>query len=447
MRREGGDGDFCPFFPVDRSKWLGMIETLTSPLRAIWENLLERLFFLPPFPESIDSLALFSLLLVVGLLIGEWLHAHFKWPKVIGYVLAGILFGPSALAWISIEALAQARPIADAALGLLMMEVGRRLDLSWLRRNPELLRSTLADITLSFVLIFIFALWLVGLTPAWAAATAAVTMASAPAVVLLTIEEAKAQGQVTERIILHTAISSAASFVAFAVVLGIVHAELSEDWLNAIAHPLWVVAGALLVGGIGTWLALRIAKTLPKGSLAQVFVLIACALLAVGIARMLAVPVFLTLFLMGVLLASRDQQQTLRYTELPEGHWLLAIVLFVIVGASLPWQEFTWLAGLQALGLLLVRAAAKGAAMAWSGGSLPLPKRLLVGMGIQPLSATAVFMAYEIASLYPEVGRSALTLPLFAAAMMELIGPALCRLALHKSGECESGERSQGGIA
>ncbi|MEN9480377.1 MAG: hypothetical protein RLZZ298_1772 [Pseudomonadota bacterium] len=424
-----------------------MIETIISPLRAIWESLLERLIFLPPFPENIDSLALFSLLLVVGLLIGESLHAHFKWPKVIGYVLAGILFGPSALGWISIEALAQARPIADAALGLLMMEVGRRLDLSWLHRNPELLRSTLADITLSFALIFIFALWLVGLTPAWAAATAAVTMASAPAVVLLTIEEARAQGQVTERIILHTAISSAASFVAFAVVLGIVHAELSEDWLNALVHPLWVVVGALLVGGIGTWLALRIAKTLPKGSLAQVFVLIACALLAVGIARMLAVPVFLTLFLMGVLLASRDQQQTLRYTTLPEGHWLLAIVLFVIVGASLPWQDFTWLAGVQALGLLLVRAAAKAGALAWSGGSLPLPKRLLVGMGIQPLSATAVFMAYEIAGLYPEVGRSALTLPLFAAAMMELVGPALCRLALHKSGECESGERNRGGIA
>ena len=424
-----------------------MIETITSPLRAVWESLLERLFFLPPFPEAIDSLALFSLLLVVGLLIGEWLHAHFKWPKVIGYVLAGILFGPSVLGWISVQALAQARPIADAALGLLMMEVGRRLDLSWLRRNPELLRSTLADITLSFVLIFIFALWLVGLTPAWAAATAAVTMASAPAVVLLTIEEARAQGQVTERIILHTAIGSAASFVAFAVVLGIVHAELSEDWLNALVHPLWVVVGALLVGGIGTWLALRIARTLPKGSLAQVFVLIACALLAVGIARMLAVPVFLTLFLMGVLLASRDQQQTLLYTELPEGHWLLAIVLFVIVGASLPWQDFTWLAGLQALGLLLVRAAAKAGAMAWSGGSMPLPKRLLVGMGIQPLSATAVFMAYEIASLYPEVGRSALTLPLFAAAMMELVGPALCRLALHRSGECESGERNRGGIA
>ena len=424
-----------------------MIESLIAPLRAVWESLIERLLFLPPFPESIDALALFSLLLVTGLLMGEWLHAHARWPKVIGYVLAGILFGPSLLGWIGVETLAQARPIADAALGLLMMEVGRRLDLSWLRRNPELLRSTLADIGLSFALIFAFALWLVGLSPAWAAATAAVTMASAPAVVLLTVEESRAQGQVTERIILHTAISSAASFVAFAFVLGVVHAELSEDWLNAVVHPIWVVTGALLVGGLGSWLALRIARTLPKRSLAQVFVLVACALLAVGIARMLAVPVFLTLFLMGVLLAAFDRRQTLRYTELPDGHWLLAIVLFVIVGASLPWQEFTWLAGLQALGLLLVRAAAKAAALAWSGGSLPLPKRLLVGMGIQPLSATAVFMAYELASLYPEVGRSALTLPLFAAAMMELAGPALCRLALRRSGECENEAGERGGIA
>jgi len=424
-----------------------MLENLGKLPRLLWESLLERLIFLPPFPERIDSLALFSLLLVVGLLIGEWLHAHARWPKVIGYVLAGTIFGPALLGWISIEALAQARPMADAALGLLMMEVGRRLDLSWLGRNPELLRSTLSDIALSFLLIFAFALLLVGLSPAWAAATAAVTMASAPAVVLLTVEESKAQGQVTERIILHTAIGSAASFVAFIIVLGIVHAEHSEDWLNALAHPLWIAIGAPLIAWGAARLALGIAGLLPKRSLAQVFVLIASALLAVGIARMLAVPVFLTLFVMGILLASRDRHQTLRYTQLPEGHWLLAIILFVIVGASLPWQDFTWLTGLQALGLLVVRAIAKIGALAWSGGSLPLPKRLLVGIGIQPLSATAVFMAYEIASLYPEIGRSALALPLFAAAIMELAGPALCRLALRKSGETETATATQGGIA
>ena len=418
-----------------------------APLREAWEALQERLFFLPPFPDQLDSLALFSLLLVVGLLVGEWLRAHFGWPKIIGYVLAGTLFGPSFLGWISSEALAQIRPIADAALGLLMLEIGRRLDLRWLLRNRDLLRGTLGDIALSFLAIFFFAYAVVGLTPAWAAAAAAVTMASAPAVVLLTIEEANAQGQVTERIILHTALGSAAAFIVFAVVLGVVHAQYSDDWLNALVHPLWIAIGAFLVAWLMARLALLVARLLPKRSLAQVFTLVATALLAVGIARMLAVPVFLTLFLMGAMLAFSDAQRTLSYTTLPDGHWLLAIILFVVVGASLPWHDFTWLAGIQALGLLLVRALAKVAALAWAGGSLPLAKRVLVGVGIQPLSATAVFMAYELAGLYPEIGRSALILPLFAAAIMEIAGPALCRFAVVRAGETVDSEKTTGGIA
>lgn len=417
-----------------------------TPVRQAWESAQERLFFLPPFPEQIDSLALFSLLLVVGLLIGEWLHTRFGWPKLIGYVLAGTLFGPSMLGWISIETLAQTRPIADAALGLLLMETGRRLDLRWLGNNPALLRASLADISLSFIAIFGFALLIVGLSPTWAAATAAVTMASAPAVVLLTVEESRAQGQITERIILHTALGSAASFVIFALVLGVVHAEMSDNWLNAVIHPLWVAFGALLLAWLISRFALLVARRLPKRSLAQVFTLIAMALLAVGVARMLAVPVFLTLFVLGALLVLGDHERTLRYTELPEGHWLLAIILFVIVGASLPWHQFSWLTGLQAIGLLLARAGAKMAALYFAGGELSQAKRLLVGLGIQPLSATAVFMVYELVGLYPEIGRSALLLPLFAAAIMEIAGPALCRLALVRGGEAADGPRRPGGI-
>ena len=425
-----------------------MLNGILSPARTAWEGLQERLFFLPPFPDELDSLALFSMLLVVGLLFGEWLRAKLGWPKVIGYVLAGTLFGPSVLGWISIEALAQIRPMADAALGLLMLEIGRRLDLRWLGENRDLLRATLGEISLSFTAIFLFAWGVVGLMAAWAAAAAAVTMASAPAVVLLTVEESNAQGQVSERIILHTALSAAASFVVFAVVVGVVHAQYSDDWLNAVAHPPWVVVGSVMIAWLMALLARLVAALLRKRSLAQVFILVATALLAVGTARMLAVPVFLTLFLMGVILSFSDQERTLSYTNLPEGHWFLAIILFVVVGASLPWQDFTWLIGLQAIGLLIVRAVAKVAALAWAGGGgLGVAKRVLVGIGIQPLSATAVFMAYEIAGLYPEIGRSSLSLPLFAAAIMELAGPALCRFALVRSGETAATDNSKEGVA
>jgi NhaP-type Na+/H+ or K+/H+ antiporter len=265
-------------------------------------------------------------------------------------------------------------------------------------------------------------------------------MASAPAVVMLIIEESRAQGQVTEHVMMYSALGTAASFVVFVVVLGIVHAQQGVTWVTALAHPLWAGGGACLSGWLASRLALTIAGQLPKGSLGQVFVLVAMALLAVGVARMLGVPIFLTLFLMGVILSSRDEARVLSYASLPEGHWMLAIILFVVVGASLPWRDFTWLAGVQALGLLLVRAAAKLLAMMLSGGTLSIGKRLLIGVGIQPLSATTLFMLFEIGRLYPEIGNPALQLAFFAAAIMDIGGPVLCRFALNRAGEADVGK-------
>jgi Kef-type K+ transport system membrane component KefB len=123
-------------------------------LRSTWESLQERLVFLPPFPDQADPLALFSLLLVSGLIIGEILHRSLHLPRIVGYVLSGTLFGPSLLGWITVESLAISRPLADTSLGLLMMEIGRRLDLRWLRGNPALLRTAAFEALLSFFAIF-----------------------------------------------------------------------------------------------------------------------------------------------------------------------------------------------------------------------------------------------------------------------------------------------------
>lgn len=412
-----------------------MMASILSPVREAWTALQGSLHFLPPFPARIDTLALLSLLLVGGLLVAEWLRGRWGWPRVLGYVVAGTVFGPPLFEWIQVDVLAQLRPIADMAHGLLLLEAGRRLDLRWMLRNRDLLRGSAGDIVLSFLAVFGFSSLVAGLPPAWAAATAAVTMASAPAVVLLIIEESRSQGQVTERVMMYSALGSAASFVVFVIVLGVVHAQQDGSWATTLAHPLWAGGGACLIGGLTSRLALLAAGRLPKRSLAQVFVLVAMALLAIGVARMLGVPVFLTLFLMGVILSLRDEAKVLSYTSMPEGHWLLAVILFVVVGASLPWRDAGWLLAAQALGLLLARASAKFLAMALSGGTLSIRQKLLTGLGIQPLSATALFMAFEINQLYPEISNLALQLAFFAAAIMDFAGPVLCRFALNCAGE------------
>ena len=140
-----------------------MIEPVFSYLRDAWNGLQGFLFFLPPFPERIDTLALLSLVLVAGLLVAEWLRSHWQWPRVLGYVVAGTVFGPPLLGWINADILTQIRPFADAAHGLLLLEAGRRLDLRWLAHNRDLLRGTVSDIVVSFLAIFLFALLLVGL--------------------------------------------------------------------------------------------------------------------------------------------------------------------------------------------------------------------------------------------------------------------------------------------
>jgi hypothetical protein len=101
----------------------------------------------------------------------------------------------------------------------------------------------------------------------------------------------------------------------------------------------------------------------------------------------------------------------------------------------------------QAVGLLLARAAAKLLAMVLSGGALSVGKRLLAGVGIQPLSATMVFVAFEIGRFYPEIGASSLQLAFFAAAIMDIAGPVLCRLALNRAGETAAEKELPGGAS
>ena len=76
-----------------------MIGSILSPVREAWTALQDTLYFLPPFPARIDTLALLSLLLVSGLLVAEWLRGRWGWPRVLGSVIAGLVFGPPLRGW------------------------------------------------------------------------------------------------------------------------------------------------------------------------------------------------------------------------------------------------------------------------------------------------------------------------------------------------------------
>ncbi len=184
--------------------------------------------FLPQLPLSASPLALFGLLLVAGVIGGELVRRVLKLPRIVGYVVTGMLLGASGLGLVGEKLLAEAWIFVDIALGLVLYELGLRLDFSWLKRDRWLLATGLAESALSFAFIY-FALAYFGVGSLHAAVAAAIGVATSPAVVMLVAQELRAEGQVTERALNLTAINSVVSFVLVTMLLSWIHHEYRAE--------------------------------------------------------------------------------------------------------------------------------------------------------------------------------------------------------------------------
>src|SRR5512132_3837690 len=190
---------------------------------------------------------LFGALLVAGLLGGELVHRIAALPRVTGYVLVGVAAGPHALGIASTPLFAEARVFVDLALGLIVFELGHRFDLDWLARNRWLAVAAVGESVGAFLAIYA-ALVYFEYAPLLAACAAAVGAATSPAVVVVVSQELRASGQITERMLLFTAVNCAFAYVALMLFMPLVHMQHETSWRSAILHPTYLLAGAALLG-------------------------------------------------------------------------------------------------------------------------------------------------------------------------------------------------------
>src|SRR5688572_14301504 len=207
-------------------------------------------WFLPAWPLQFGDLAVFGALLVAGLLGGELANRIAALPRITGYVLVGFACGPHALDLVHAPLFAGARVFVDLALGLIVFELGHRFDLDWLARNRWLALAALGESLGAFFAIYAGLLYF-DYPPLLAAAAAAVGTATSPAVVMVVAHELRASGQITERMLLFTAVNCVFAYVALTLLLPFLHLEHEASWRSAILHPLYLLAGAGLLGFFG----------------------------------------------------------------------------------------------------------------------------------------------------------------------------------------------------
>ncbi|MFT4173551.1 MAG: cation:proton antiporter, partial [Rhodocyclaceae bacterium] len=145
--------------------------------------MMETLFFLPDWPPAATNLSWFGMMLLCAVILGEVARAVLRLPRITGYVAAGVLLSPGVAGFWSPEMLARMQPFYDVAFGLVLFELGQRIDLSWLRRNPWLLATSVAESLLAFVFVTGL-LILLDVPPLVSALAAGLAAATGPAVVL-----------------------------------------------------------------------------------------------------------------------------------------------------------------------------------------------------------------------------------------------------------------------
>ena len=396
--------------------------------------------FLPKLPPQVSHLMVFGLLLGLGVLAGEATRRILALPRITGYVLAGVLLGPQVSGVLDRDALFGLRLLVDLAMGLVLFELGSRLDFEWLRRNQWLFAAALAECLFCFWAIYL-ALAYFGFRPLMAATAAAIGTATSPAVIMLVSQELRSEGQVTERMHLFTVVNVVFAYAVLALLLPFLHLEHQAAWTTAVLHPIYVFAGAAALGAAASWLLLRLAAWVGKDGERQFVLMIAMVVAAIGLAHSLKISVPVALVTFGMLARNLDRQHALRPVRFGQGGQIFFVILFVLAGASLEFRALGMAAAAMVAAFLAARFLGKGVGLLLFGrlSGIPPGGAGLLAIALVPMSGLGVVMVQDTISLYPSFGAELAAVVLSAVVVLELVGPVATQYALRRAGEARPG--------
>ena len=395
--------------------------------------------FLPAWPLAPPPLLWLALTLVAAAVLGEFVFHRLRLPRISGYVLAGLIAGSlgggdivratltSGTGWASI--------VVELALGVLLFELGNRVNLRWLQANPWLLATSLLEALLTFGVVYLV-LSLAGVSFDEALLVAAISIATAPAIVMRVVAEARSQGQVTDRLLMLTALNSIYTVLAVQLIIGWLHQSYRGDLMSAVLHPLYLTAGGVLAGALIAWLMRALRSRLMLDDEHAGAVLIGIVLSAVLVLKLLKLPVLLTLLLAGLLVRRFSGRPYVWPRGLSAITGLLVLLLFVLTGVSVDFSHL-FAGGLLAIALIAARLLAKTAAVcalarpsgvSWRQG-------LALGIALTPMSGVAFVLTYDLLAVFPELAPRLAATVLAMIAILELFGPIVVRWVLDWSDE------------
>jgi len=400
--------------------------------------------------NTISPLLIAGAMTLCGFYAGKAVK-YIKLPSLIGFMITGVLLGPSLFDLLSEPVQHNFSFLTDVALGFVALSIGLELSFKSLKKQGSgIIAVIFTESIMAFVLVFSGVYFLTKDMPL-ALIFGAIAPASAPAGTVAIIQEFKAKGSLTRALYAVVGFDDGLGIIIFGFASAIARSMLIIE-AGGQALPLWMqlmeplkeVGLSGVVGALVAFLFVILARKLKSPR--DIFILVfGFILLSAGLCTLFHLSLILTNMIMGIIIVNTQPRSLLEILnkELSEFMPLIFILFFVLAGANLHVGALPSL-GLLGIVYVLCRTAGLmgGAALGSAIGKMEDKIRKYLGMGILSQAGVAIGLSLIVKKEFSElgvhgasIGSIVITTVTATCIFFELIGPVLTKIGLEKAGE------------
>ncbi|MCK7489059.1 MAG: cation:proton antiporter [Anaerotruncus sp.] len=284
-----------------------------------------------------DTMLKLGILLLAGL-IGGRIARIFKLPNVSGYLIAGVLVGPSIFGVVNIADLANYTVISEIALAVLAFSIGSEFVLKDLKKlGKRVIIITLAQASGAVLLVFSVMYFIFRQDFAFSIVIASMSAATAPAATMLVVRQFNADGPLVRTMLPVVALDDIYGIMAFGIALPLAKMTISTEAIpiwTMILDPFIEIGGSLAVGAVLGFLLSFITKRAKNRDDIKI-VSIAAVAIALGLSKLLGLSSLLMSIMMGTVLANLNKRSKRVFETVDEFVSPFYVLFFTVAGAGL----------------------------------------------------------------------------------------------------------------
>jgi len=398
-----------------------------------------------------------GIIFVLGSIVG-WISPRIGVPRVVGYLLLGLIIGPELLNIIPLEFVKHSHLIIDISLSIIAVLVGATLKLSSLDgHGKEVIYITFYQAFGTFIVVAVGFIMVGGIFPFESMQVvlislllAGIATATAPATPLAIVHELHAKGIFTSTFLAIVALDDVISLMIFTIALTIGTSLVGSgmlEWANIIDAVIILSLSSLLgiIAGLTNTLLERVfvsSKTMETiATLGLIF-------LVYSMSEFHSLEPLLSAMVMGIVMANTSHHFDLIQDEIDKHLANIIFMLFFIISAM--YLNISSLVSIPVIIVLytLLRLIGKmsgsyvGAVVCKSSNTV----KKYMGIALFPQAGVAIGLALSIQN-HPELQDIApfiLNIIIATTFIHELLGPFMTKYALLKSGECTKKVKGNG---